>query len=104
MSLMLEAQKLEAKETKGKRQNMKKIKEPSKMRRPGRARGIIIKRERKETVMNTREKRSATATFILPTNRDIMTMQIFRPFGGNLVSFVEKTTVVAESLSFYQHE
>ena len=36
----------------------------------------------------------------LTTNRDIMPVQIFRPFGGNLVSFVEKTTVVAESLKW----
>lgn len=30
-----------------------------------------------------------------------MAMQIFRPFGGDLVPFVEETTIVAESLDEY---
>lgn len=31
----------------------------------------------------------------LPTNGDVMAMQVFRPFRSDPVSFVEKTTVVA---------
>jgi len=34
----------------------------------------------------------------LPTDGDVMAMEVFRPFRNDLVAFVQKTTIVAKGL------